>query len=399
MLSGPISAVQAPGGVGGVSGVHLLGTVAIVVGLVVFGLVVRWGGSQLKRYFGALAVESLQAVVMAAAGVGAAVALANLWGATGTLQFIVDALQIDQNEVISVVLSVAFVVAGLVTMRLVKRLVHLLAEGPGVISKHHEEIAHHVVQFAVLILVFFLVLAAWHVPPDSVILGASVVSVVLGFAARQTLGSVLAGFVVLFSRPFEPGDWIVVEEDEGIVQDVSVVQTELKTFDDEVVLIPNDVVTGTKVINRSRNGRLRVNLDVGVDYDADVRTAADLAEEAMEGLDPIMERPTPHVVLSEFGGSSVVLRCRFYIENPTARRFWNARTAVIEAVKAEFDEAGITIPFPQRTLSARGGELALAGPPAPDIDGQSGNEGVDDGATEGGVDETGEAAGESSDTE
>jgi small-conductance mechanosensitive channel len=164
---------------------------------------------------------------------------------------------------------------------------------------------------------------------------------------------VFAGFVLLFSRPFEIGDWVEMSDREGVVRDVSLFNTTLRTFDDEHVVVPNDEVTANEIVNRSRMGRLRVSLEVGVDYGTDVERAVSLAEGAMEGLDELMGTPAPRVVVSRFGDSAVVLNCRFWIENPSAARYWQARSAVVEAVKSRFDEAGVTIPYPQRTLSAR----------------------------------------------
>ncbi len=91
-------------------------------------------------------------------------------------------------------------------------------------------------------------------------------------AARQTLGSLLAGFMLMFARPFEIGDWVEIEEKEGIVTDISIVNTRIQTFDGEYVMIPNDTVGGSTIVNRSRKGRLRLEVDVGIDYDARRRT-------------------------------------------------------------------------------------------------------------------------------
>jgi Small-conductance mechanosensitive channel len=186
-----------------------------------------------------------------------------------------------------------------------------------------------------------------------VLVGAGFLGIVVGMAARQTLGAVLAGFVLMFARPFEIGDWVQIGDNEGIVTDISIVNTRVQTFDGEFVMVPNDIVSGQEVVNRSRKGRLRIEVEVGVDYDTDVPMAKELAGEAMDDLDAILSVPTPQVVVKQFGDSAIVLGCRFWIDKPSARRKWRARTAVVEAVKAHFDEAGVKIPFPQREVSGR----------------------------------------------
>jgi small-conductance mechanosensitive channel len=196
-------------------------------------------------------------------------------------------------------------------------------------------------------------MALWGARPGSFLIGAGAIGVVVGLAARQTLGAMLAGFVLLFARPFEIGDWVVIGEEEGTVTDVSVFNTAIRTFDNEHVLIPNDLVTSQEIINRSRNTRLRIGVDVGVDYDADPGEAAEVAREAMADCDELLDDPAPDVVISEFASSSVVLTCRFWIYEPSISRKWEAQNAMVEAVKAAFEREGIQIPFPQRTVSSR----------------------------------------------
>jgi small-conductance mechanosensitive channel len=217
----------------------------------------------------------------------------------------------------------------------------------------------------------------WEVDLSGLLVGAGFLGIVVGMAARQTLGALLAGFVLMFSRPFEIGDWVEIDDEEGIVTDISIVNTRIQTFAGEYVMIPNDIVSGRKIVNKSRKGRLRIEVEVGVDYEADVERAADVAKEAMKGLDEILSVPTPQVVLKEFGDSAVVLSLRFWIDKPSARRQWRARTAVIESVKAAFDSEGIKIPFPQRELTGReeSGGFELAGErsaPEPATDGRGG---------------------------
>jgi small-conductance mechanosensitive channel len=238
-----------------------------------------------------------------------------------------------------------------------KRVIGVLFEERDAFSRHQRTVSYHVVQLVLYLFAIVASVAVWGIDLGDILLGAGFLSVVVGLAARQTLASVLAGFVLLFGRPFDIGDWVAVDGQEGIVTDVSIFNTELRTFNGEYLVLPNDVVTAETLINRSRRGRLRVDVEVGVDYDADLDRARELAVEAVEGLetDDIRDYPEPVAVYTEFGDSAVVLEVRFWIDDPTAARRWNSRTVVIGAVKTAFAEAGITIPFPQRTLGGRGG--------------------------------------------
>ena len=279
--------------------------------------------------------------------------LVAVWRAGEMVQQAVGTASLDQDTIIKLVLTVAILAGAYSLTRLSKNFIKRLSRERRAISTHHQEVAHHVSQIGIYVLAGLVVLGLWGVKPESLLVGAGVATVFLGLAARQTLGAVLAGFVVLFSRPFELGDWVVMDDKEGVVTDITVVNTQLRTFDEEYVMIPNDVVTATEVVNRSKKGRLRLETEVGVDYDTDVDEAMEVAEAAMADLDVLMDRPEPNVVLSEFGASSVVLRLRYYIQKPSARKMWKARTDVISAVKDGFAEAGIKIPFPQRELAGR----------------------------------------------
>ncbi|MFC7098682.1 mechanosensitive ion channel family protein [Halobaculum marinum] len=300
-----------------------------------------------------LTIESLRAVVVTVTVVLFGLSLVVVWRGVGLAVGVLPTDTVTGRAVVRTVLTVAILVFATVATRLTKRGIRDFGRRNGALSDHQTEITHHVVQVGVYAVALLVVFTVWGVNPGNLLVGAGFAGIVLGLAARQTLGAVLAGFVVLFSRPFELGDWVVIGDQEGVVTDITIVNTQIRTFDEEYVMIPNDVVTDTEVVNRSRKGRLRLNLDVGVDYATDVDRAAEIAEEAMRGHDLVLAQPDPHVVLTGFGDSSVGLRLRFYIDNPSARKMWKARTRVTLAVKEAFDEAGIKIPFPQRELSGR----------------------------------------------
>ncbi|WP_435153353.1 mechanosensitive ion channel family protein [Haladaptatus sp. DFWS20] len=247
-----------------------------------------------------------------------------------------------------VTLAVAYVAAGIF-----KQAIEGMTSQRDVFSQHQTQVMVRVAQVSVYVVAFAAVLGFWDVDLTGLLVGAGFLGIVVGMAARQTLGSLLAGFMLMFSRPFEIGDWVEIEEKEGIVTDISIVNTRIQTFDGEFVMIPNEVVGGSTITNRSQKGRLRLEVDVGVDYDADVEQAAELAKSAMSEVDDALTVPSPEVVTKEFGDSAIVLGLRFWIDKPSARRKWRARTEVMGAVKEAFERDGIKIPFPQRELSGR----------------------------------------------
>ena len=248
----------------------------------------------------------------------------------------------------AVLIMVAFVVSDQL-----KRWIDSLSQALSDFTEHQEEILLRVGQVAIFVTVGASIFAVWNVDVSGLLVGAGFLGIVVGFAARQTLGSLIAGFVLMFSRPFTIGDWVVIGDQEGIVTDITIFNTRLENFDGEFVIIPNDRVSDRAVTNRSRKGLLRLTLDVGVDYDSDVDRAKELAREAMASVSEVIDSPPPQVIPKSFGDSAVVLELRFWIDHPTPPRKWQAVSAVVRAVKHAFDEEDIDIPFPQRTLKVR----------------------------------------------
>jgi small-conductance mechanosensitive channel len=221
------------------------------------------------------------------------------------------------------------------------------------VSAHQEQILTRVGQVVLLVVATIGILSVWNIQIGGLLVGAGFLGIVVGMAARQTLGSAIAGFVLMFARPFEIGDWVAIGDNEGIVTQITIMNTHLRNFDGEHVVIPNDNVNQRAVINRSRDGKLRVHVEVGVDYEADPTHAAEVALEAVKETKFVDGNPPPQVVPVSFGGSAVDLDVRFWISPPSAARRWQATASVIENVKERFDTESISIPFPQRTVGHR----------------------------------------------
>ncbi|RXK51658.1 mechanosensitive ion channel family protein [Halorientalis pallida] len=262
-------------------------------------------------------------------------------------------VQFSLADVLAWVFTGVLVVGAYVGMGLLEDAVAAFSREADRMTAHQEQIVTRVGQIGLLVVVAFVLLGFWGVDLGGLLVGAGFLGIVVGLAARQTLGSLIAGFVLMFSRPFEIGDWVEVGDEEGVVTDITIINTRLENFDGEFVVIPNDRVADRAITNRSQKGRLRLRVDVGIDYDADPAAAAEVATAAIETVDHVEETPKPHVFPREFGDSAVVLEMRFWIEHPTPPKRWRTQARVVERVKAAFGREGIGIPFPQRELSGR----------------------------------------------
>ena len=250
--------------------------------------------------------------------------------------------------------SVAFVTLAYISARVVAEKVDGFGRQTDWITEHQEEIVLRVSQLSLFAVVGLGLLTVWGTELRGLLVGAGFLGIVVGLAARQTLGSMLAGFVLMFSRPFTIGDWVRVGDQDGIVTDITIFNTRLENFDGEFVVIPNDKVSNQAIINRSQKGLLRLRVDVGIDYADDPDHAKQVALEAISDLPEVVNAPPPQVFPKSFGDSAVVMEMRFWIDHPTPPRKWKAVSAVVTSVKAGFEAEGIKIPFPQQELSGRG---------------------------------------------
>ncbi|OYR53779.1 mechanosensitive ion channel family protein [Halorubrum halodurans] len=320
---------------------------AVVVG-------VRLVVGRVKRRQEELSSKQRLALSTAVAGTTAAgvFSLLVVWERSGAL---VDAFQSAAiaDQLSNVVLAVILLASAYAVTDFLGGVIRELSVESTAISEHQEEVLRRIVQLTVYTLVGLVTIGLFTDNVGSLLVGAGFLGIVVGMAARQTLGAVLAGFVLMFSRPFEVGDWVSIGEHEGTVTEISIISTRLRSFDGEVVTLPNDEVRAGAVIDRSRRNRLRIEVEVGVDYATDLDQAVTVIEEAVSGLDGVARMPQPDVVTKRFADSAVVFGVRYWITNPSMRKRWRTQTAVMSAIKTAFEEEGITIPFPQQTLSSR----------------------------------------------
>jgi small-conductance mechanosensitive channel len=264
------------------------------------------------------------------------------------------------------IVMVGILIGGIVVFHQLRAWIDQFSERTDQMTDHQKEIILRVGQLTVVVTVIASILAVWGINPSGLLVGAGFLGIIVGFAARQTLGSLIAGFVLMFSRPFTIGDWVEIGDHQGIVTDITIFNTRLENFDGEVIVLPNDRVADSAVRNRSTKGLLRIRTEVGIDYADDPAEAVSLAEEVMMDLDVVTDTPTPQAVPTSFGDSAILIDLRYWIDHPSPPRRWDAVSAVVTAVRDAYAEAGITIPFPQQELSSRAGFAIAEATPGTD---------------------------------
>ena len=182
---------------------------------------------------------------------------------------------------------------------------------------------------------------------------AAAATLAIGFALQDVIKNFVAGVFIYTDKPFRIGDWIEWGDNSGVVEDISFRVTRVRTFDNELLTVPNAVLTGGVVKNPVAKKTLRMKFVFGIDYEDDIDKATDIIVEEAERSEAILEEPAPSVRLTELGDSHVGLQSRIWIDDPSRSDFVKARADYVKAVKHRFDEEDITIPFPQRTVSGR----------------------------------------------
>ena len=182
----------------------------------------------------------------------------------------------------------------------------------------------------------------------------------IGFALQEVLRNFVAGVFIFTDRPFRIGDWIEWDGNSGIVEDISFRVTRVRTFDNELLTVPNSQLTESVVKNPVDGEKLRLTFVFGIGYDDAIDAATEIIVEEAEAHPDILADPAPSVRLTELADSYVGLQSRIWIEQPRRADFVRTRAEYVKRVKQRFDSEDITIPFPQRELS---GGLDMTAPP------------------------------------
>lgn len=194
----------------------------------------------------------------------------------------------------------------------------------------------------------------------SLLAGAGILGLALGFAFQDIAANFMAGIYLSVQHPFRRGHLIQTKDWFGVVQNVSLRWTEILTQQGQLVLIPNKQVFENPIMNFSTRGRRRVDLKIGVSYGDDLAKAREVALAAVEGIAGRIADREAELFYDEVGESSITFSLRFWINFSSQADYLRARSEAIERLKKAFDENGITIPFPTRTLDfgVKGGETA-----------------------------------------
>ncbi|MEM9073118.1 MAG: mechanosensitive ion channel domain-containing protein [Myxococcota bacterium] len=173
------------------------------------------------------------------------------------------------------------------------------------------------------------------------IIGAAGLAV--GLAFQGTLGSFASGVLLLVFRPFKVGDVVEAGGVVGVVEEIELFTTVIKTLDNQKLIVPNSKVAGDTIRNAVAYDTRRVDIDVGCDYNASIDDCRAALEESIQLVDKALKDPEPQVFLAALGGSSVDWQVRIWCKTED---YWDVHQATVRAIHVKLAEKGIGIPYP-----------------------------------------------------
>lgn len=247
---------------------------------------------------------------------------------------------------IKVIAAVAVFIIGRWVAKLVHRIVDKVMEK----RKVDKTVSTFVGNFAYYTLLAFFILAALGqlgIQTTSFIAVIGAAGLAVGLALQGSLSNFAAGFLLLIFKPFRVGEYIEGGGTAGTVEKIQLFTTQLKTPDNKTVIVPNSNMTGGNIVNYSSKGTRRVDMVFGISYSDDIDHARTIIQEIISSDERILKDPAPVVAVSELGDSSVDFVVRPWVESAN---YFAVLWDMTEKIKKRFDEAGVSIPFPQRDV-------------------------------------------------
>ncbi|MBT8042712.1 MAG: mechanosensitive ion channel family protein [Pontiella sp.] len=178
---------------------------------------------------------------------------------------------------------------------------------------------------------------------------AGIAGVAIGFASQTSLSNLISGLFLIWERPFEVGDVLHSGSDHGIVYSIDLLSIHLRTFNNQLIRIPNETLIKSSFTNVTRFPIRRMDIEIGVAYKEDIQKVIDILKDVADRNPYCLDEPAPVIVFKGFGDSAL----EFLFGPWFAKTDYIAlRNSLLMEVKSRFDEEGIEIPFPHRTLYA-----------------------------------------------
>ena len=198
-----------------------------------------------------------------------------------------------------------------------------------------------------LVVVIIAALEQLGVNTTSVLAVFAAAGLAVGLALKDSLSNFSSGVMLIIFKPFKVGDFVEAAGIAGVVEELRIFNTMLRTGDNREIIVPNSQISGGIITNFSARDTRRIDLVIGIGYEDDIQKAKKILEQIMQSDERILKEPAPVILVSELGESSVDFAVRPWVNSGD---YWNVRSDLLETIKREFDAKGISIPYPQRDV-------------------------------------------------
>ena len=201
-----------------------------------------------------------------------------------------------------------------------------------------------IIKYALYLILIMTILSLFGIATTSVVAILGSAGVAVGLALQGSLANFAGGVLILLLKPFKVGDYIIQGGNEGTVYEISIFYTKLKTIDNKVVVIPNGTLSNNTLTNVSYLEKRRVDVVVGISYDADIKQAKDIIYKLAQSESCRLPEEDAVVFVDNLGASSVDIGVRVWVK---AADYWDVKWRLLENIKYELDENHISIPYQQ----------------------------------------------------
>jgi len=244
-------------------------------------------------------------------------------------------------------LVLALVVLGLAKLLLIL-LKHIIAKAEiRGMDASARPLIYSLFAYAIYVIALLLVLHIIGVNTAGLVALVGAASLAVGLALKDALANIAAGLLLMFHRPFKAGDYIECGQVKGRIKGIGLFNTTLVSLDGLYVSAPNTILWGNPIVNFSKNATRRLEISVGISYGDSTDKAMAILRELVENEPRFLKEPAPQFFVAALADSSVNVSFRAWVRNSD---YFDLLWMSTDEVKRRFDEAGITIPFPQRTV-------------------------------------------------
>lgn len=234
-----------------------------------------------------------------------------------------------------------------IVAKIVQGLTNWLLEKKLSLSQLAEHLIARMIKNIVLVIGFAIALTALEIDITPVIAAIGATGLVIGLALQGTLSNFASGLMILVNRPFDVGDVVNAGGITGVIDQMNLVSTRFKTFDNQTIYVPNNEIWNNVITNITANHTRRVDMEFGIGYDDDFEKAEQIIMDVVSNHESVLKKPEPQVITHDLGESSVNIVCRPWAKTSD---WWQVKTEVTREVKRRFDKAGISIPYPQQDV-------------------------------------------------